>query len=182
MPSSASLRSPNGPSFTLREHNGDGLPEEGYTYDMREFNDHTTSVGHLFFHPDTREPPIPPYADLQAFMAARHTTPVVVDHDRRDGNPCERPHIVFAELSVSTSINDAGRPLLRAGNVPTIRLFTIAAGNTGRAFDPTTHFKSGKQYEGVDIHNWSIVNFDKAYQAATLSETFRKIYDQLSQL
>lgn len=180
MPSDEALRSPTGPAFTLRKHQGCGLPKQGSIYDMREFSDYTTSVGHIFFHPGTRSPPIPPFAELQAFATANPATPVVVDYDRADGNPCEDAHIVFAELEVSNDIATHGSIVTGANNVPKIRLFTVAADHASRAFDPATHFKEGTQYEGVDIHNWEIVNFDRAYQAATLSGTFRKVFKALS--
>lgn len=176
MPSSEALRNPNGPAFTLRKHDGDGLRAKGESYDMREFGDFTAGVGHIFFHPGTRAPPIPPFAELTSFMAAHPTNPIVVDHNRKDGNPCEDPHAVFAQLQV----DGQGKPVTGPNNVPKIRLFTVAADTRGsRAFEPATHVKNGTQYEGVDIHNWGIVNFDAAYKGRSLSVTFGNIFSAL---
>lgn len=184
MPSEAKLRNAGGPAFTLRAFDSAGgnytMPERGEAYDMREFSDNTTSVGHLYLHPGTRRPPIPPYAELQAFAAANPNMPIVVDHDRNDGNPCEAPHIVLATLAMNTSVVKTSPLLLDANNVPTIRLYTVAADHAFRAFDPATHHKNGKQHEGINILDWGMVNFDEGYQADTLVGTFRKIFDALN--
>lgn len=132
MPSDERLRNPGGPAFKLRAFNNFGkytMPKEGTRYNMREFDNSTTSVSHLYFHPDTRRPPIPPFAELQAFIANNPDTPVIVDRDRKDSNPCEMPHLLFATLVCSQ-----GKLTLGAGNIPTIHLFTVAADNAGRAY------------------------------------------------
>ena len=71
-------------------------------------------------------------------MAANPAIPIVVQHNRSDGNPCQDPYIILAELQLDT------------GNVSIIRLFTIVANVRGSgAFDPATHVKDSTQYEGV---------------------------------
>lgn len=176
MPSSRKLQNVDGPAYTLREHHGDGLRKQGDAYNEREFDDNTICVGHLYFHPamryDTALSPVLSSTELQQYMAARPRAPLVVNN----ASHRERPHNVFAELSVSIHVDDVGAPLLDANNIPIIRLFTIAADSMNMAFDPATHFKNGKQYEGVEIHNWSLVSFDEKFRAATLSSTFRKIF------
>jgi hypothetical protein len=141
---------------------------------MRELDETCISVGHIFFHPGTRRPPIPPLAQLQAFIANHPELPIVVDTDRPD--PCEAAHIVLAQFLCNHD-NDIG--VDSSGN-PIIYLYTIAADHRSRAFDPATHFKDGEQMEGVDIFNWNVVNFDATYRTATsLSELYRRVYRDL---
>lgn len=168
MPSEESLRNPGGPAYTLRKHSGDDLWETGYRYTTNDFPGSCTSVGHVYFHPGTRGPPTPPYAELQAFIAANPSTPVVVSHSPPGGNSCEVPHILFARLEVASD-----------NQAPIVHLFTVAADNRGIAFDPATHVKNGTQYEGVNVLDWSMCNFDKCYQAVTLPDTYGKILEDL---
>jgi hypothetical protein len=143
---------------------------------MRELGDACTSVGHVYFHPDTRSPPIPPFAELEAFIAANPEIPVVVDTDRK--TPCEAPHILLATFVIH---NDGSIGLDRNGNV-LISLYTIAADCYSRAFDPATHVKNGEQKEGVDIFDWGMCNFDSEYRSPQLRETYRRIYRDLREL
>jgi hypothetical protein len=91
------LRNHDGPEYYLRPVDGNDAPRpQGSQYDARELET-SLSVGHIYFHPGTRQPPIPPFADLQAFMVERPKLPIVVDRSNPQ-SPCEAPHIVLAQL------------------------------------------------------------------------------------
>jgi hypothetical protein len=168
------LRNHDGPEYYLRPVDGNDAPRpQGSQYDARELET-SLSVGHIYFHPGTRQPPIPPFADLQAFMVERPKLPIVVDRSNPQ-SPCEAPHIVLAQLHRDA----AGEFALDGNGNPLIHLYTIAADNYSRAFHPATHVKGGEQKAGVDILDWTTVNFDPEYSCQTLRETFRLIYRDL---
>lgn len=170
------MRNLGGPAYALRTAPDGELREKDSAYDMRELGDVTTAVGHVYFHPGTRKPPIPPAAEVEAFAAANPDLPIVVDYTH--SSPCEVPHIVLARF---VEHGDGRIGLDRNGNV-FVSLFTIAADNYSRAFDPATHIKGGDQKEGVDIFDWEMVNFDSQFRKKHLSETYRCIYGVLRSL
>ncbi|KAI4924844.1 hypothetical protein J4E86_011824 [Alternaria arbusti] len=45
-----------------------------------------------------------------------------------------------------------------------VRLYTIACDNNSRRFPMTSHFKDREQFEGVEILDWRIVNFDNRFK------------------
>ena len=174
MPTSSDLTNiRHGPAFTLRKHTGDGVPAEGTEYDPEEYNDEMTyHVGSLFFHERSRRPPV-----LYRYSHTKVPSLTIRwDHarcgEREDGKKCELGHHVFAQ-GLETL---AGSPLLNRHGHPVVRLFTIGYSVRNKAFDPATHFFDGVQYEGVDIHNWGMVNFLPQFQAEELSATFVKVY------
>jgi hypothetical protein len=128
---------------------------------MRNF-DGCVQAGHIYFHPGTRKPPIPPAAALEAFADAHPELPIVTETDR----VVEVPHLVLARFltrggsNIDTgevdevAVDEDGRAI--------ILLFTVAADHRGRCFDPSTHFKMGKQHNGVKIFDWDAVNFDSS--------------------
>ena len=60
-----------------------------------------------------------------------------------------------------------------------IRLLTIGCDNKGSRVNlRTSHVNNGMRWEGVEIADWSIVNFDARFQKdnATLDEIYVRIY------
>lgn len=164
----------SGPGYVLRKATN-GLRDKGEPYSMHELPDDCVSVGHVYFHPGTRKPPIPPFADLEAYMAAHPDLPIVIDNERKDGRKCETPHILLARFVV----NQQGEVGVDQDGHAVISLFTIAADNYSKAFDPATHVKQGTQYEGVDIFDWTMCNFDSEYVRESLGEVYRRVYQDL---
>jgi hypothetical protein len=140
--------------FALAEND---LPKASERLSPNDFGDDTISVGHIYFRPGTRAPPIPPFSVLDAYKTAHPNAPIVVDTDRSD--PCEDPHFVFARF-VNNLDNKVGAA---ANDGAIVRLFTVAAGSDGVHFDMATHFKDGVQYEGTDVFEWDDVNFNTEF-------------------
>jgi hypothetical protein len=159
-----------GSPFSLTPGDLDDMLTAGSRLDARQFGDSVLPVGHVYFHPGSRDSAVPPFAEVEAFVEANPRAPVVVDK-RVPDQPAEFPHLVLA----SFVINDQ-RALQFRGGRPVLNLFTVAAGHDGKAFDPASHFKDGKQHTGVQIHDWSMVNFDSPFQHSNICETFRLVY------
>lgn len=141
---------------------------------MGDFGDSVVHVGNIFFHPGSRQA-IPSFAELQAYMQSHTERPIVI-RPAADGQVAgEQPHLVLARFITNSNdevgVDDDGRAI--------IILFTMAVSAKGKSFDPATHFKEGRQREGVDILNWNEVNFEPEYAATSLAATYRRIYDDI---
>jgi hypothetical protein len=126
--------------------------------DLRSFDD-CVQAGHIYFHPGTRKPPIPPAADLKAYVAAHPELPIKIESDR----VVEVPQLVLASflthggIDIDTgedkiAVNEDGRAI--------ILLFTVTADTQGRCFNPSAYRRMGKQHNRAKIFNWNAVNFD----------------------
>jgi hypothetical protein len=105
----------------------------GEFVDEDNFDDKTTSVGHVFLPPEWRVPPTPSYPILASFVVASPNAPIVELHARRV--PCENSHIVFD--TVFTSTDGANNTLGGMDNngVMVVRLFTVRAIASSMRFD-----------------------------------------------
>lgn len=176
-PLPSELRNYGGPTHALRRATNE-MRARGSSYDMRELPKDCLNVGHIFFYPSTRKPPIPPFAELEAYMAANPDLPIVVNDNREDGNKCEYPHILVAQFVR----DDNGQVGVDAHGNAIISVFTIAVDCFKKAFDPATHFKNGTQYAGVDIFDWDMCNFNDDYvdeDKYRPHEVYRRIYQDL---
>jgi hypothetical protein len=74
----------------------------------------------------------------------------------------EVPHLVLARFIKGAPDINTGDVLVAVNKdgCAIIFLFTVAADNLGRCFDPSTYFKMGKQHNGVKIFDWDAVNFN----------------------
>lgn len=159
-----------GPEFELSECGPDEARAEGTILDTGEFDGDSVQAGHIYFHPGTRAPPLPPAADVQAFVAAHPELPLVFETDR----VVEVPHLVLARFvckSGGCDMDGDDEVAVDEDGCPLILLYTVAADNSGRCFPPSTHVKNGKQHDGVKIFDWSAVNFD-----ASLGRTPREAW------
>lgn len=133
-------------------------------------------VGDLFFYPPSRKPPTPGTAGLLAYQDAHPDLPIVL---HRDTN-AERAHTVWAKLVIIMG-DDGLQVGVDSNQSPIIRLFTHAiAADDGKLFEPDTHRKQGVQYEGVEIQDWSTVNFHPDYRRSSLFRTWKKVYEDLA--
>lgn len=109
--------------------------------DMRNSHGYV-QAGHIYFHPSERKPPIPL---TEALADAHPELPIVI---------VEVPHLVLARFLLRCSSNvDNGEDEVAVDEDgrAIILLFTAATDQHGRSFDPSTHFKMGKQHNGVKI-------------------------------
>jgi hypothetical protein len=159
----------------------DHLPRAGECTTYSDLNDRTIAIGTLCFHKPTRAPPNPPLADLNTFITANPGLPVVVDTE----NQCEAP--VFATVISNTihwcfaylEVNQVGAA---QNDGVIIQLFTRACNDSDDFSNvAATHFKGGKQYEGVDILDWSTVKFNSSYTrgGAGLDTIYRRIWNEI---
>jgi len=145
---------------------------------MRQLPDTITSVGHLYFNPASRNGNAALTADPSVFMADTPKAPVVT----ADGPNSKRevPHLVFASFILDEQANgvDVGA---QGNGAVAVRLYTMACDNNSRRFPMTSHFKDGEQFEGVEILDWRIVNFDNRLKppGASLPQVYAKVYETL---
>lgn len=162
----------------MRAGSLDGLEEGNDHYDVLPHDD-MIAVGDLFFYPPSRTPSAPSAAGLRAYQAAQPDLPIVVDSN----TGAERSHVVWAELTTRLDIQQGAQAGVDSNNSPVIRLFTFAVATDNAAlFAPHTHRKRGVQYVGVEIHDWSTVNFRAEWRAATLFDSWRKVYGSLASI
>lgn len=161
----------------LKECKPDEAEPKGTELNMRKFNN-CVQAGHIYFHPGTRKPPILPAATLKAFVDAHPELPIVIESDR----VVEVPHLVLACFLTSggigikpsedkVAVDERGRAI--------ILLFTAAADNRGYYFDPSTHFKMGKQHNRMRIFNWTTVHFDDGGVSNSPRKAWKALYIKL---